>query len=187
MPPFMECNIHTIRWIVPAWFLSWGQQLGMKALPNCGNLKSWKWNAGGGKSKLPIIKPAELPFQAQSQTNIEQIVEAQSWNQIVNCFAMVVFLPLLEEQSNWENSFTWPSPLESHKFNAKFNLQKKRTILVPVSSFYMDITIIMARITLMMTTAMMVTMMMRNEDLQRFAEGGRHLGSALMSSAAGRP
>ena len=45
---------------------------------------------------------------------------------------------------------------------------------------------IMMTMALMMTIAL-VTMMMINENFQRFAEGGRHLGSALMSSAAGRP
>ena len=40
---------------------------------------------------------------------------------------------------------------------------------------------------LMMTMASMTMAMMMNENWERFAEGGRHLAAALMSSAAGRP
>ena len=45
---------------------------------------------------------------------------------------------------------------------------------------------VMMTMALMMTIAL-VTMMMTSENFERFAEGGRHLGFALMSSAAGRP
>ena len=41
--------------------------------------------------------------------------------------------------------------------------------------------------TLLMMALMMRMAMMMNENWERFAEGGRHLAAALMSSAAGRP
>ena len=40
---------------------------------------------------------------------------------------------------------------------------------------------------MMRMASMTMAMMMMNENWERFAEGGRHLAAALMSSAAGRP
>ena len=87
-------------------------------------LKSWKWNAER-KSKLPIIKPADFPFQAQSQNsnNCWSLKLKSDCKLVLPRSLFPTFIEAIKQGKYFDLPFS--------KLNAKFNLQwrKKTTFL----------------------------------------------------------
>ena len=82
-------------------------------------LKSWKWNAER-KSKLPIIKPADFPFQAQSQNsnNCWSLKLKSDCKLVLPRSPFPTFIEAIKHGKYFDLPFS--------KLNAKFNLQWRK-------------------------------------------------------------